>query len=106
MGAPPDQVGPLVHVVPPELAGLGVVEHGAPLAQGEDQGFDGSSQHLVHGRFVLLLLHGRLVHVDQRMAAVVVKVDARLLHVVPCGPDATDAGSLEPSSVSSRRNWD
>ena len=42
--------------------------------------FEGRADEFVDRRLVLLLLHRGLVHIDQRVAAVVIEHDARLLH--------------------------
>ena len=78
VGPPEDQVRPLLDVVSPQLAHLGVVQHRPSVSHGEHDGFDGGSQQFVHGRLVLFLLHGRFVHVDQGVPPVVVEHHAGL----------------------------
>jgi len=72
VGPAEDQVGPLLHRIPPKLADLGIVQHRPAISQTEHQGIHRSAHQVVHRGFELFLQHGRLVHVDGRMAAVVV----------------------------------
>ena len=77
VGAPEDEMRPLVDVVSPEFADLRVVQDGASVAQAEHEGFNGSSRKFIDGGFVLFLLHRRLIHVDQGMSAVVIEEEVR-----------------------------
>ena len=92
VGPAEDQVRPLLDRISPELADLGLVENRAPVSQPEHQGVDRSSQHFVHRGLELLLLHGRFIHVDSRMASVVIKHDPGFLSA----PVTTGSGGRPP----------
>ena len=80
VGAPKDDVVPAVDIVAEKLADLGVVEHGAALAETEGNGLHRRAGEFVDARSVLLAAHGRLVAVDVRVPAVVVEHDSWLRH--------------------------
>ena len=67
VSSPEYEMLPPLHVVAPELAGPGIVEDGAPVPQTEHQRLDRRAGQLVHSGLILLPLHRRLVHVDQRV---------------------------------------
>ena len=75
-----DEVGPALDVVAPELPHLGVVQEGAAVAEAEHDGLDRRAGQLVHAGLVLLPAHGRLVHVDEGVPAVVVEHYLWLCH--------------------------
>ena len=77
----PDHVRPLLYIAAPQFAHPRVVEQALRIAQRQRQRFDRRAQELVNARFQFLLLHWRLVHVDQWMPTVVVEDDARLGHM-------------------------
>ena len=80
VGPAEHQVRPLVDVVAPELADLRVVEEGAAVAEAEHDRFDGGADQLVDARLVLDPLDGRLVHIDERVAPIVVEHELWLGH--------------------------
>ena len=87
VGAAEDHVGPLARprarvgavldVLAPDFTGaLGVVQHALTGAEVEDEAVDGRPQQLVHALLPLPPRDGGLVHVDERVARVVVVQDA------------------------------
>ena len=75
MGTAEDGMGPVLDIVAPQLTHLGVVENGAAVTETEHDGFNRGTGKLIDGSFVLLLLHRRFIHIDERMTAVVVEHD-------------------------------
>ena len=79
------RVGPILDVITPELADLGVVQHRPPIAEAEAEHLHRCADELVDAVLVLLLGDGRLVHVDEWVAAVVIVVDCGRRHRNCCG---------------------
>ena len=75
-----DVVIPDLDIVPHQLAGPSVVQHGAALAQAKGDGFDRGAGQFIDQGDVFLGGHGRLVAVDVGMPAVVVVHDFGLVH--------------------------
>ena len=75
-----DEVVPLIYVMPQQLTYFGIVQDGASLSQAEHHRFNRRTDQFVNAGLVFLLLHGRLVAVDVRMASVVVEHDAWFWH--------------------------
>ena len=79
IGAAKNGVGPAFDIVTPQLTHLRIVEDRAAVAQTEHDGIHRGPGKLIDGGFVLLLLHGRLVHVDEGVPTIMKEHDLRAI---------------------------
>ena len=76
----PDGVGPLLHVLPPQLARPSFVEQAADISQHQHQRLDRGTRQLVHRGFEFFPVDRRFVHINQGMAPIVIEHYARRRH--------------------------